>query len=287
MIGSVTFLFFHYNNAKSTINGEMNESVSSIDHSVGEKKVSNENPLSIVLMGVDETDSDQGRSDALMVLTLDPSDNRSQLVSIPRDTRTELIGEGSNAGNYDKINHAYAFGGTDMAVQTVENFLDHEMDYYIRMNIEGLSEMVDAIGGVTVKNDLEWKGKSGFHYNKGEISLDGPQTMGFVRMRSQDPNGDFGRTERQRKVIKAIIEKGSSVASVNKIGAIMDVLGNNMKTNLDFNTMQSLLLNYRSAQKNIDTYQVKGSGVKIDGIYYLEVNEKEVNKVQQMIDEYH
>jgi len=290
LIGGGVYAYTIYSGAKNTVDKKMQEQVTAIDTEVTTKKIKEKEPLNILLMGVDERSGDRGRSDALMVLSVDPENNRSQLISIPRDTRTEMVGDDPQAGNMDKINHAYAFGGTDMAVNTVENFLDFELDYYVKMNMEGLSEMVDAVGGITVDNELSWTDtgyyEKGYEYEKGNIEMNGEKTMGYVRMRYQDPNGDFGRNERQRKVIQGIIDKGASVGSVNKIGDIMDVLGDNVTTNMDFSTMQNMLMNYRSARENMTTYQMTGSGTKIEGIYYLQVPDKEVENVQEMIKEY-
>ncbi|MGP4074639.1 LCP family glycopolymer transferase [Halobacillus sp. K22] len=290
LIGGGVYAYTIYSGAKNTVDKKMQEQVTAIDTEVTTKKMKEKEPLNILLMGVDERSGDRGRSDALMVLSVDPENNRSQLISIPRDTRTEMIGDDPQAGSMDKINHAYAFGGTDMAVNTVENFLDFELDYYVKMNMEGLSEMVDAVGGITVDNELSWTDtgyyKKGYEYEKGNIEMNGKQTMGYVRMRYQDPNGDFGRNERQRKVIQGIIDKGASVGSVNKIGDIMDVLGDNVTTNMDFSTMQNMLMNYRSARETMTTYQMTGSGTKIDGIYYLQVPDEEVENVQEMVKEY-
>src|SRR5699024_11700178 len=150
--------------------------------------------LNILLLGVDERKYDSGRSDALMVLSLNPKDDSMQLVSIPRDTRTTIVGKGFE----DKINHAYAFGGSDMSVATVENFLNIELDHYVRMNMEGLKELVDKLGTITVDNEIAWNdGK--YDFNTGPVEMDGDKTMAYVRMRKQDPDGDFGRTERQRR----------------------------------------------------------------------------------------
>lgn len=113
--------------------------------------------------------------------------------------------------------------------------------------------------------------------------MDGDKTMAYVRMRKQDPDGDFGRNERQRKVIQGIIEQGASVGSVGKINDYIDVLGNNMATNMDFDDMKSLLNGYRKTRQNIVSYQMKGSGTNIDGIYYLMVPDEEIAKVHGMI----
>ena len=118
---------------------------------VGEK-VSKSEPVSILLLGADERGNDKGRSDSLMVITLNPKNNSMKTVSIPRDTYTEIVGKGKR----DKINHAYAFGGVDMSVATVENFLNVPINYYIEVNMEGFKDIVDAVGGVDVNNDLEF-----------------------------------------------------------------------------------------------------------------------------------
>lgn len=267
-----------YGNARDTVNEEMHEPVDSIDRDMTKKKMEASEPLNILLLGVDEREHDSGRSDALMVLSLNPKEDSMQLVSIPRDTRTTIVGEGFE----DKINHAYAFGGSDMSVATVENFLDIELDHYVRMNMEGLNELVDKLGTITVDNEIAWQDGT-YDFNEGPVEMNGDKTMAYVRMRKQDPNGDFGRTERQRKVIQGIIEQGASVGSVGKINDYIDVLGNNMATNMDFDDMKSLLNGYRNTRKNIASYQMKGSGTNIDGTYYLMVPDEEIAKVHGMI----
>lgn len=88
------------------------------------------------------------------------------MVSIPRDTRTEIVGKGTT----DKINHAYAFGGVDMAVNTVEKFLDVPVDYYVQVNMESFKDIVDAVGGVTVNNDLNFD-YDGYSFKKESLRL--------------------------------------------------------------------------------------------------------------------
>lgn len=283
ILGVGAFAYSVYSDAKQTVNQKIHENVTSINTKVGKKKISNEKPLNILLLGVDKRPGDVGRSDALMVLSLDPKDNEMKIISIPRDTRTLIVGKGYK----DKINHAYAFGGVDMSVATVEHLLNIELDYYVEMNMEGLSEMVDAVGGITVDNPIDWYDegyyKKGYHYEKGKIHLNGPKALGYVRMRHLDPNGGFGRTKRQRQVIQAIIDKGASIASVTKIDDIMDVLGENMKTNMDFEDMKNLLFNYKDVRQNVVSYMLSGNGTKINGVYYLIIPDEEIAKVHDMI----
>ncbi|MBM7599362.1 LCP family protein required for cell wall assembly [Virgibacillus halotolerans] len=278
LLGVGTYAFMVYNNVKKTVNDKMHDPVSSIDLGLAKGKIKGTEPLNILLMGIDTEESDKGRSDALMVLSVDPKKDTMQLISIPRDTRTTIVGKGKE----DKINHSYAFGGSDMTIATVEEFLDVEMDYYVRMNMSGLQELVDQIGGITVGNDIAWKDDK-YDFEFGPTEMDGDKTMHFVRMRKQDPEGDFGRTKRQRQVIQGIVDKGASVGSITKIDGMIDILGNNMATNLDFDDMKKLLSGYKDTRKNFVEYQMQGEGSMIDGVYYFIVPEEEISKVHDMI----
>ncbi|WP_077328803.1 LCP family glycopolymer transferase [Virgibacillus siamensis] len=278
VIGGCAYAYSIYQNVKSTVDNELHKPVEGIDVGVSKKKVEDKEPINILLLGVDERKNDKGRSDTMIVMTLDPDQNQMQLLSIPRDTRTEIIGKGFE----DKINHAYAFGNSEMSVDTVENFLDIDLDYYVRMNMEGLAQLVDAVGGITVNNDQEFS-QGGYTFGTGQIQLDGKAALAYSRMRKQDPKGDLGRNQRQRQIIEGIIDKGAGVNIVNQIDDIMSVLGDNMATNMNFEDMRSLAMNYRSARKNISTYQMAGNGTKIDGIYYMIMPEEEIAKAHEMV----
>ncbi|MGM8365238.1 LCP family glycopolymer transferase [Virgibacillus sp. W0181] len=280
VLGVGIYAFSVYNNAKNTVNEKMHEPVESIDTSITKKKIKGTEPLNILLLGIDAESGERGRSDALMILTLEPKSDRMQLVSIPRDTRTTIVGKGIE----DKINHAYAFGGTDMTIATVENFLDIDIDYYVRMNMAGLKDLVDELGTITVNNEIEWS-DSKYNFNKGPIAMDADQTMAFVRMRKQDPAGDFGRTKRQRQVIKGIINEGASIGSVTKIDSMINIFGTNMATNMDFDDMKKIFGGYKDTRKNVAEYMMEGTGKNIGGTYYMIVSDEEVQKVHGMIKE--
>ncbi|MFC2949432.1 LCP family glycopolymer transferase [Virgibacillus sediminis] len=278
-LGIGGYAYSVYTNAKKTVDEEMNAPVESIDRTITEKKMESTEPLNILLLGVDEREGDSGRSDAVMVLSLDPKNDAMQLVSIPRDTLTMISGEGFE----DKINHAYAYGGADMSVATVEEFLDIELDYYVEMNMIGLIELVDELGTITVDNEVAWN-DGRYQFEEGPTEMDGDKTMAYVQMRKQDPNGDFGRQERQRKVIEGIIDEGVTAASVTKINSTIDILGDNMTTNLEFDDMKKLMNDYMDTRKNFSSYQMAGDGTMIDGIYYLIVPEEEIQKVHNLVD---
>lgn len=282
VLGIGGYAFSVYQNAKKTVNDRMHDPVETIDTELTKKKLQDTEKINILLLGIDSEGegNQQGRSDAMMVMRLDPEKDAISIVSIPRDARTEIVGRDMQ----DKINHAFAFGGAAMSVATVENFLDIELDYYVNINMNGLVELVDALGTITIHNDIAWTDK-GYDFPEGKIEMDGAKTKSFVRMRKKDPVGDFGRTQRQRKVIEGIINEGAQVGSVPKFSSMMDILGDNMNTNMDFDDMKVLFNSYRDTRRSITEHMIEGSGQTIDGIYYLIVPDDEVQKAHDILTE--
>lgn len=190
-----------------------------------------------------------------------------KITSIPRDSYTEIVGKGKK----DKINHAYAFGGIDMSVKTVENFLNVPVDHYIEVNMAGFKDIVDAVGGVDVNNDLEFTSR-GSHFAKGNIHLNGETALKYTRMRYEDPRGDFGRQMRQRQVIQAVIKKGASVSSLANYGDVLKAIEKNVKTSLTQDQMFDIQKNYKDCMENSEEIQIPGDGHKAaDGIWYYYV----------------
>lgn len=242
-------------------------------------------PFSVLLLGVDQRKNDRGRSDSIIVLTVNPQKDSVKMLSIPRDTRTEIIGRGTQ----DKINHAYAFGGVEMSMDTVENFLDIPIDYFVQVNMEGFQDIVDAVGGVKVQNNSDFTSQ-GVHFSKGEINLSGKEALAYTRMRKQDPRGDFGRQERQRQIIQGIIKEGASLKSLANYGDIFTALGNNVRTNMTFDEMKTVQSKYKSAAKDIQQIELKGKGVMLgpDGkkIYYYQVPDEEKTNIQTILKDH-
>jgi polyisoprenyl-teichoic acid--peptidoglycan teichoic acid transferase len=245
---------------------------------INDLSLKNAEPFSVLLLGVDQREGDRGRSDTIIVLTINPKFNSVQMLSIPRDTRTEIVGKGKQ----DKVNHAFAFGGVEMSLDTIENFLDIPLDYYVQINMEGFQDIVDAVGGVTVQNTLDFS-SDGTHFPKGEIKLNGEEALKYSRMRKEDPRGDFGRQTRQRQIIQGVIREGASLNSLTNYGDIFEALGNNVKTNITFEEMVTIQRKYKSASNDIEQNELKGNGTKIDGIYYYQVPTEEKNKIQSTL----
>ncbi|OSX54475.1 polyisoprenyl-teichoic acid--peptidoglycan teichoic acid transferase TagU [Anoxybacillus ayderensis] len=274
-----TYVFSVYYKLQQTMN-EMHEPIERerSDKRPDALSFTEKQPISILLIGVDERKNDRGRADSLIVITVNPKKQSMEMLSIPRDTRTMIVGKGKE----DKINHSYAFGGVEMTLATVEQFLDIPIDYYIKVNMESFKDIVDAVGGVTVNNSFafEYEGES---FPKGEITLNGEKALKYTRMRYDDPRGDFGRQDRQKQVIEAIIKKGASFSSLANYNDILEAIGKNIKTNLTFEEMKQIQANYKEARHHIEQLHMQGQGKKIDGIYYLVVPEEERTAISQRL----
>jgi LCP family protein required for cell wall assembly len=257
-----------------------------IQRTVSEKRpkpvsLKKQTPISFLLIGVDERKGDRGRADSLIVLTVNPNKKSIEMVSIPRDTRTEIVGKGKK----DKINHSYAFGGVEMTIATVEKFLDIPIDYYIKVNMESFKDIVDAVGGVTVDNPFAFT-YEGVTFPKGNITLNGAKALKYSRMRYDDPRGDFGREDRQKQIIEAVIHKGASFSSLANYDDLLAAIGKNIKTNLTFEQMKDIQAKYKEARQHIEQLHIQGNGTKINGIYYFIVSEKERAALSKKLKEH-
>lgn len=237
-----------------------------------------QDPFSVLLLGVDEREDDRGRSDTMVVLTVNPETQSTKMVSIPRDTYTEIIGRGTT----DKINHAYAFGGIEMSMNTTENLLDIPIDYVVQVNMEGFEDIVNAVDGVDVNNSLAFD-----NFAEGDIHLNGEEALEYVRMRYEDPRGDFGRQDRQKQVIQGVIRKGASINSLWNYKDIFDALGQNVRTNMTFDEMVDVQRNYQDAVTNVDQMIIEdGYGETINGIWYYMMDDAELAEIQSTLKEH-
>lgn len=238
-------------------------------------------PLSFLLLGVDQRGDEAGRSDTMIVVTVNPNTGESKMLSIPRDLKTEIIGVGSN----DKINHAYAFGGPEMARESVEHLLDLRIDYFAEINLEGFTDLVDAVDGVTVKNDINFSYYE-MKFPKGQVSLNGKEALAYARMRYDDPRGDFGRQIRQRQVVQAVTDKLTADFSLTRFNDVLTVLGKNVKTDIPFPVVRKLATDYRDSLKEVETLSLDGSGgIEADGIYYWHPTDTSLKQVRTTLQQ--
>ncbi|KRM06628.1 MAG: LCP family protein [Liquorilactobacillus ghanensis] len=240
-------------------------------------------PFSILLLGTDTGAlgrTDKGRTDTIIIATVNPQTKRTTLTSIPRDTQVKIPG---SRNSYDKINSAYTIGGVSTTIKTVQNSLHVPIDFYLLINMGGLRKMVDAIGGITIKPLLTFN-YSYAHVTKGKtVVLNGKQALAYSRMRYSDPEGDYGRQKRQKQVIKAIVSKAMSSASISNYKQILNTIQGNMQTDLSYNDMLTIETNYKAAAGSINSAVLQGEDTMINGLSYQVATAKEKQKISDDI----
>ena len=148
--------------------------------------------------------------------------------------------------------------------------------------MEGLKDGVDALGGVTVENDLEFT-QDGIYFPKGKLTLNGEEALAYARMRKQDSRGDLGRNMRQQQIISAMVSKATSFDSFTRVQMILDAVGNNVQTNAQMEEMRKLFMNYRGTRNDIVREEIKGTGQMIGRYWYYVVSDEEVNRIRQIL----
>ncbi|MBF0819066.1 LCP family protein [Streptococcus acidominimus] len=255
-------------------------------------------PLTVLLMGVDMDQAsrggnwEDGRSDSMILVTVNPKTQKTTMVSLTRDMMVEIANaDGSSSGTVEKLNHSYSYGQAPMAIATVEKMLGVDINRYVEINMDGLIELVDAIGGITVNNTLgfpisisEYEPAYTAVVEPGEQHVNGNQALVYSRMRYDDPEGDVGRQKRQREVIQAIVKKLLNLDGITQYKPILDAISHNMRTNVSI-TPSSFpsLLGYKDSLKTIETHQLVGNGQMIDGLYYQIPTSEELLEIQNVI----
>ena len=224
----------------------------------------------IIVLGVDERaeEHDVGRSDTLFVVMFDTKNKAASLLSVPRDTRVRIKGHG-----WDKINHAYAYGGRELTQKTTEELLGIKINNYVMVDFKGFVGLVDAIGGVDInveKNMYYYDTWDGFKIDlkKGMQHMDGKTAIQYVRYR--DEEGDIGRIRRQQHFIMAVYDRITSANMLLHIPGLAKQLTNMVKTDLPLTDMVDLgrALHAMVKAKGLAMATVPGTPEYIDGISY-------------------
>ena len=222
----------------------------------------------IVVLGVDERDDDVGRSDTLFVVMFDSKTKTASLLSVPRDTRVRIEGHG-----WDKINHAYAYGGHKLTQKTVEELLGIRINNYVMVDFKGFEGLVDAIGGIDIDVEKDmyyhdtWDGFT-VDLKKGRQHLDGKTAIQYVRFR--DEEGDIGRIRRQQHFLMAVYDKITSADMLLHIPGLAKQLTSMVKTDMPLSDMIDIgkALHSMVKEKGLSMAMVPGEPKYIDGVSY-------------------
>lgn len=204
--------------------------------------------VNVLLLGVDtlETKKDQlgTRSDTIMILSVDPATKTGFILSIPRDTYVKISG----TTEYTKITHAHSYGGSDLAIATVKDFINIPIHHYMKLDYRAIFKTVDDLGGVEfdVPQDMYYVDKRAtpplnINLKKGLQTLNGDQAMQLIRFRKGYADQDLGRVKVQQDFIKAVLKKAYSPTSIMKIPKFVETMSEYVETDMTVPNMISLM----------------------------------------------
>ena len=248
-----------YLRARNTFNNIFHE-VDTDDMRDGQGIRLGDDPFSTLIIGVDsDGPNDFGRTDTIMLVTVNPTLNTTYIVSIARDTMVWID------GRQTRINHAFAYGmaGAAGSINAVQSFLNVPIDRYVQIEMDGFGPIIDSVGGIRVYNNTAAFSMGGYHFPLGYIDLTGNSALYFVRHRRTD--GDYGRQARQRMVTAAMMQEVAGSLLTN-YADILRVAEDNMLTDVSFPDMFTIALNYAGAVGNITSLELRGYGQMINGM---------------------
>lgn len=265
------------------------------EKAVAKRKNVKTEPYNILITGIDHDKNidEEGRSDVNMLVTVNPKTKNVLLTSIPRDYRVKLKKFGNAE---DKLTHTGLYGA-DCTVDAVEDILDVDVNYYVKVNFATVREMVDAIGGIDVYSDMEISldigGGKTHKYIQGINHLFGEEALAFARERYSYESGDVHRNMNQQAVMKAIIEKATSSTTIlNKYGDILSGLKGYIRTNLSEREIKTIIKN---ELKNMGGWKITSQNITGEGnsdivysspqayVYIMEHDDESIEKSRRRI----
>lgn len=255
-------------------------------------------PFSILLMGVDTDEATRGgaweggRSDSMILVTVNPQTKKTTMMSLTRDIMVEIANpDGTSSGTIEKLNHSYSYGEAPMTIATVEKMLDINIDRYVKINMDGLRSLVDALGGITVNNTLGFtisieaqEPAYRATIDPGQHLINGDQALVYARMRYDDPEGDVGRQKRQREVIGAVVQKLLQLDGFTQYKKILDAVSTNLQTDIEISSATiTSLLGYKDSLNTLESYQLDGEGEMVDGLSYQIPTSKHLLEMQNVL----
>lgn len=246
-------------------------------------------PTGILIMGVDNSDSDDrnlgsARADSLIYMALNPHTKDIQMVSIPRDTYTPIL-KNDQILTYNRINAAYAMGKEKVTIESVEHLLDVPVHYYATVDFDAFMDIIDALGGVEVDVPITFSESNApgrgdaIHLTKGMQKLNGEQALALARTRKID--NDVKRGERQQLIVQSVIEQALSVESIPKYTQVIESVNGNLKTNMRINDMVALLKSGLGESYKIKSHTFEWADFEKNGAAMITLNEDSLQDVQK------
>ena len=275
-------------NLKSLYKVEIQEKLNSVTQETNVTK----NPFIVYMTGIDTygTVSAISRADVNLAVCVSPIQKQILIVSIPRDTQITL----HKNGKMDKLTHS-AMYGINETISSIEDFLDLKVNYYAKTNFSGITNIIDALGGVTIDSPYEFTTLHGhYHINKGINQMDGDKALCFVRERYALPSGDFDRGRNQQRLLKAMINKAVSPKIITNYSNILQAVEGCFETNMSSEDIKSLVQTQLDDMSKWKMYNVQLTGdpeisyktysMKGKKCYTMKPNKKSLNGIINVIN---
>lgn len=250
-------------------------------------------PFTVYLCGADLSSGQDitstGRGDVNILLTVNPNTKEVNMQVIPRDTFVYIPCRGGSS----KLSYSGWWGGVQSSIDSIEDKFDVEINYYAKINFNGLVKLVDALGGVTVNSHYTYTAGQ-YNFVKGENFVSGEKALMFARARKMLPENELSRGQHQMELIKGIFRKFAENPTYDNSMAVLDALSENFVTNLpeeDFYEAFELVVKLLPALQNMENHTISGTykwhyDEVRDGYYqyYFYPNDGEIEKVRNRIN---
>lgn len=227
-----------------------------------------------LLAGVDSTGEETGtRTDTLMLIKADKDNKTVDIISIPRDSYVSIN------GNMDKINAAHSYGGIDLTMNVVRDFLGINLDKYMVISFEAVTKGIDALGGmdVDVSNDVA----AAMGISPGIHNMTGDEVLNYVRFRKGYQNADLGRINTQQDFIKQFIKEATKAKNLLKLPKVYMAMKPYIKTNMNMKELSDLALNFKSVDtSSLNSVKLEGEGFDLNGISYYKIYPDSIENIR-------
>ena len=256
------------------------------------KQVAEDKAFNVYISGIDTYGSlsTVSRSDVNMILSVNSTKKKILITTIPRDTYLAI---GGDKDKFDKLTHAGLFG-IDTSIKSLESLLDIKIDYYGKVNFTSLTELINALGGITVDNPVAFESSSGkYSFPQGKIDMDGDKALAFSRERYHLEEGDFDRGKNHTRVLTGIINKMLSYDMLMNFNQISNIVLESVNTDISYDKMIELVNKQLSdgGDWDIETQALKGWGesglssylMPDSNLYMMRVDEDSVTEIHDKI----
>ena len=227
-----------------------------------------------LLAGVDSTGEETGtRTDTLMLIKTDSKDDSVNLISIPRDSYVDINGK------MDKINAAHSYGGIDLTMDVVRDFLGINLDKYMVVSFEAVIEGIDALGGMDV--DISPEVASAMGLSSGIHTMAGDEVLTYVRFRKGYQNADLGRINTQQDFLKQFIKEATKAKNLPKLPKVYAAMKPYLKTNMSLKDLSSLAMDFKSVDSNrLNSVKLEGEPFNMGGVSYYKIYPESIENIR-------